>query len=138
MRKILFLLFLLGCTSLPHLVIHSSNHDYPIHIEIADTPELREKGLMNRSELSQDEGMLFIFDQEQTLTFWMKDTRIPLSILFIDTNGKIVDVQTMNPCLEEPCPLYISKEPAQYALEINTEATQKYSIQEGNFVTIPH
>ncbi|MEK6964301.1 MAG: DUF192 domain-containing protein [Nanoarchaeota archaeon] len=137
MQKILLLLLLLGCTSLPQLVIHFSNHDYLFKIEIVDTPALREKGLMNRSYLAEDQGMLFVFDREQVLTFWMKDTLIPLDILFIDQNERVVDIQTMGLCLEEPCPGYISRKPAQYALEINAGMAQRYGIQEGDSLILP-
>jgi len=66
-------------------------------IEIARTTQERAKGLMNRDKLEWNEGMLFIFDVEQELSFWMKNTRIPLSIIYIDRNGVITDKYDMKP-----------------------------------------
>jgi uncharacterized membrane protein (UPF0127 family) len=68
-----------------------------IWVEAAKTPEEREHGLMGRNHLGTDEGMLFIFDEEDYHSFWMKDTRIPLSIAFIDKEGRIVSIQDMKP-----------------------------------------
>lgn len=127
----------ISCTSPSNVTIRTATQDFSFHVKTADTPLLREKGLMNTSFLSMDEGMLFIFDKEKTLTFWMKDTLIPLDILFIDAHGKIVDAQTLDVCLTEPCPVYISKKAAKYALEVNTGILQKEGIREGDSVTLP-
>ena len=91
-------------------------------LEIAATPEERARGLMHRESLPQDAGMLFIFSQESTLNFWMKNTLIPLDILYIDSMGVVVDIQTMETQIGAPTSelrTYPSAAPAQYALEIN-------------------
>ena len=64
-----------------------------IHVEIAKTPDQHQYGLMNRNSLPENNGMLFIFENEQTLSFWMKNTFIDLSIAYIDKNKQIVDIQ---------------------------------------------
>lgn len=65
--------------------------------EVVTTPEQRAKGLMNRFSLQPDHGMLFVFEDAQPLGFWMKNTYIPLSIAFVDANGKIVNIEDMKP-----------------------------------------
>jgi uncharacterized membrane protein (UPF0127 family) len=71
---------------------------------------------MFREKLEGDEGMIFVYGKEEYLTFWMKNTRIPLSIAFLDKNGKIVDIQDMVPFSLQT---HVSAFPAQYALEVN-------------------
>jgi uncharacterized membrane protein (UPF0127 family) len=90
-------------------------------VEIADTEATRTKGLMFRKSLKDTEGMLFIFDQEEELSFWMKNTFIPLSIGYFNKSKKLIDIQDMAPVASEmqtDLPSYPSKEPAMYALEV--------------------
>jgi uncharacterized membrane protein (UPF0127 family) len=94
----------------------------PIHAYIADNDEKRAEGLMYISKLPEDTGMLFVFDQEEPLAFWMKNTLIPLSIGFFDRTGTLVDVQEMEPArsmVQVEVPTYRSKKPATFALEMN-------------------
>jgi uncharacterized membrane protein (UPF0127 family) len=91
---------------------------------------------MFRSNLPKDQGMLFLFPDEVERTFWMKNTLIPLDIIFIDREYKIVKIQQAIPCEEEPCNLYNSEKPAQYVLEINGGLAQEYGIKEGSIVNI--
>ena len=88
-----------------------------IAVEIVDTEEKRMLGLMYRSALAQDQGMLFIFDQVGTYPFYMKNTKIPLSIAFIDSNGIILDIQQMTPFDEQT--EHYPNEPFLFALETN-------------------
>jgi len=88
----------------------------PVRVEISDTPEERTRGLMFRRELDWNEGMLFVFEMEDTLSFWMRNTSIPLSIAFINEQGMIVDIQDMKPFEQSP---HKSKGLALYALEMN-------------------
>jgi len=94
--------------------------DETLMAEIARTDEQLQHGLMFRTSLSDNEGMLFVYSTERTLSFWMKNTFIPLSIGFFDKNGVLVDIQDMEPVkseMEVP-KTYISLKPAQYALEV--------------------
>ncbi len=102
-----------------------------IEAEIAKTPEQQRIGLMNRKELDSNRGMLFVFEKEAPLDFWMKDTLIPLDILFFDTHGRLVSTATMEPCTDGNCSLYPSGGPARYALEIPAGEMQNRGIGEG-------
>src|SRR5215203_5744197 len=115
-------------------IVNSSGERVPIQVEIADTPEERQTGLMGRSALAEEAGMLFVFDHELILWFWMKDTLIPLSIAYIDAEGRIVDIQDMQP-LDET--IHPSAEPARYALEVNQGFFEGRGVAVGDVVELP-
>ena len=99
-------------------------------VELAKTPEQRSIGLMNRESLDQDKGMLFIFDAQGVNSFWMKNTFIPLDIIWINKDKEIVAIkQDAQPCLEEKCSIIMPYEKSLYVLEINAGLTEKYNIQ---------
>lgn len=106
-----------------------------LKVEVADTLNKRAKGLMNRTQLPKDQGMLFIFDQPQTLSFWMKDTYIPLSIGYFDKNKVLKEIHQMEPqqMLETKQNLksYVSRCFCQYALEVNQGWFKKNRIKVG-------
>lgn len=105
------------------------------NLEIAQTPEERQKGLMFRSSLNQDAGMLFIFPEEGIYPFWMKNTLIPLDIIWINKDKKIIHIENnVPPCKEDPCPSYSPEEKALYVLEINAGLSKKYEFKEGDKV----
>jgi uncharacterized membrane protein (UPF0127 family) len=86
-----------------------------ITVEVATSPDERATGLMHRFSLQPDHGMLFVFERPEPLAFWMKNTFIPLSIAFIDTGGRIVNIEDMAPQTETT---HWSRGPALYALEM--------------------
>jgi len=86
-----------------------------LRVEIADQPDERTRGLMGRTELPDDRGMLFVFDRPQPLGFWMKNTYIPLSIAFVGADGKIVNIDDMRPQDEST---HWSRGLALYAIEM--------------------
>ncbi|MDR3167170.1 MAG: DUF192 domain-containing protein [Treponema sp.] len=86
-----------------------------LQAEIARTEQERARGLMHRSSLSDGEGMLFVFERDQILSFWMKDTLIPLSIAFISYDGRILEIYDMK--VRDLTPIYSSRA-ARYALEV--------------------
>jgi uncharacterized membrane protein (UPF0127 family) len=102
-----------------------------VDIEIADDTLELQKGLMDRTELPEGAGMLFVFKEEQTLMFWMKNTLIPLDILYFNAKGEFVSGTTMTPCEKDPCPLYPSDGPAQYALEVPKGFANTHQITKG-------
>lgn len=104
-----------------------------ITVEIAKTDEQRQHGLMYRKSLPANQGMLFIFEAEQTLSFWMKNTLIDLSIGYFDKNQVLVDVQEMVPLspMEARPTSYPSAKPAMYALEMNKGWFAKNKIKTG-------
>lgn len=109
-----------------------------ISVEYAETPEKQANGLMNRKSLGRNSGMLFIFPDEKIRDFWMKNTLIPLDIMFIDTGGRINEIATMEPCPLDAkfCPSYVSKNPARFAIEVNAGFTVKNHIVEGDILEI--
>ncbi|TFL11431.1 DUF192 domain-containing protein [Pusillimonas caeni] len=101
------------------------------HVEIAATPEVRNRGLMFRESLPPDHGMLFVFEQETAQCFWMKNTPLPLSIAFIDARGRIINMRDMQPHSEAThCPAG----PMRYALEMPRGWFLQYGIEPGQQV----
>ncbi len=88
-----------------------------ITVEIAKTDKEHEQGLMFRKNLHDNHGMLFIFETEDRYDFWMKNTVMPLDIIYINSDLKIVDILHATPCKKDPCESYIPKEKALYVLE---------------------
>jgi len=87
-----------------------------IRVELAHTPDTRQKGLMFRKRLGADSGMIFVFPRQQVVSMWMKNTFVPLSVAFIDKDGMIVNIEHMQPHDEHP---HSSKRKVIYALEVN-------------------
>jgi hypothetical protein len=102
-----------------------------ISVEVAKTPEERATGLMNRKHLGKDEGMLFIFETEGYHGFWMKNTLIPLSIAFIDKEGKIVRISEMKPLTLDS---HDPPQPVLYALEMNKGWFAAHGIKVGDLI----
>lgn len=110
-------------------VLRVGGHE--VRAEVADSDEERRRGLMGRDSLPEDHGMLFVYPEQRTLSFWMRNTRIPLDIAFIDRSGVIVDVQTMQPETEE---LHRSRQPALYALEMEAGWFEEHGVDVGDRV----
>jgi uncharacterized protein len=126
-----------GASPLPILTITTSAGErVPVEVEIADTDAERQTGLMGRTVLPENAGMLFVFEGEQALSFWMRDTLVPLSIAYIDAEGRIVDIQNMQP-LDDVPPHYVSAEPARYALEVSQGFLEERGVTVGDFVELP-
>lgn len=124
----------LGACKQPVETVTLSIAGQSLKVEVARTEAEREHGLMGRKDLGPRDGMIFVFDREDHLTFWMKDTPTALSIAFISTEGKILQIEDM-----EPYSLVTirSRIAARYALEMRKGAFSDLGISEGSVVTFP-
>jgi len=104
-----------------------------VKAEIAVSSEERQQGLMNRKKLPDGEGMLFIFERDQILYFWMKNTYIPLSIAYITHNGIIIEIKDMFP-LDETA--VVSSRSVRYALEVPQGWFSRAGVKTGDIVVI--
>ena len=95
-------------------------------VEVADDPDERRRGLMFRTRLDPDHGMLFVFPDAQLRSFWMVNTAIPLSIAYIGADGVIQEIHDMQPFSRAPVP---SRAPAMYALEVNQGRFQEVGVR---------
>jgi uncharacterized protein len=119
------------------VTLHASGgREVRVRVEIADDYFERTRGLMYRTALVENRGMLFVYEEEQTLSFWMKNTLIPLSIAFMNAEGRIVDMQDMKPLDDDP-PSYVSAKPAQYALEVNQGFFKERGVEVGDRAELP-
>ncbi len=103
-------------------------------LEVADTMATQEKGLMQRDSMPESHGMIFVFDDERDHDFYMKNTRIPLDIIFVSSQGKITHMATMRPY---DLTLTPSNGPAKYAIELNAGQIQATGIHVGQTLEIP-
>lgn len=102
-------------------------------LELAITSQEHSRGLMFRQALGQDQAMLFVYNDEQPRAFWMKNTYIPLDIIWIDSSRRVVGVAAQaQPCLKEACPLYRSQDPVQYVLEVNAGIAEEIGLEQGD------
>jgi len=105
-------------------------------VEIADSAEAQHRGLMYRESLAADRGMLFVYPDAALRSFWMKNTRIPLDILYFDTDYRLVSViHSAPPCLDDPCPDYPSQRPTRYVLELNGGTAIRLGVRLGDRLT---
>ncbi|MCX6778535.1 MAG: DUF192 domain-containing protein [Candidatus Micrarchaeota archaeon] len=110
---------------------------FVISAEIASTPSERAAGLMYRTELCENCGMLFVFGDEGNYPFWMKNTEIPLDVIYVDGQFVIVDIWgNAQPCKTEVCQSYPPKANAKYVLEVNAGVAEKHGIREGTKMSL--
>ena len=128
--------FLASCsqTDLAPITIQTSNEDVTYFVEIADTEEKMIKGLMYREHLNEDSGMIFVFERDQILSFWMKNTPHPLSIAYIDSTGTIRDIFDMTPFSLSSVTSTVS---VRYALEVPKGWFEENGIKTGDKVSLP-
>ncbi|MGH7767447.1 MAG: DUF192 domain-containing protein [Candidatus Binatia bacterium] len=133
---VFFLLLTAGlstCRSEPHVIIATkSGNEHAVRVEIADTPAKREMGLQYRNDLADDQGMLFLFPAEEVLTFWMKNTPIPLDMIFIGSDMKIAGI------VHNAVPFSLTPRsvgaPSRYVLEIKGGLAKQKGIEAGDTV----
>ena len=106
-------------------------------VEVVRTPEKQALGLMYRDEMADDHGMLFIFPNEARRSFWMKNTRIALDIIYFDADLRMVSVsENTPPCRTPRCPSYPSEGPAQYVLELNAGKASELDLEAGSSLSL--
>jgi uncharacterized membrane protein (UPF0127 family) len=106
-------------------------------VEVVADPETRAMGLMHRPSLRPDRGMLFLFPDTGVHSFWMKNTLIPLDMIWIDENLRVVDVKAgVPPCEADPCPSYLPRGPARHVLELAAGQAAAHRVDPGDAVTI--
>lgn len=118
-------------------LVGPSGQAISVDVEVADDAASRSQGLMNRESLGDTEGMLFLFPTPESLTFWMKNTLIPLDIIFFDSRGQVIGSDTMVPCTEDPCLRYTSSGPSNIALEVNAGFVETHEIGLGWRIALP-
>lgn len=136
-RLIIFMLFLLANINLSLSEVKFIKITFPngfkVTAELAITEEQRQQGLMFRKGMKEDQGMLFIFEEENYYSFWMKNTYFPLDMLWLDSNRLIVHIEEdVPPCPVEPCPSYMPARPARYVLELVSGSVKKHGLKIGD------
>lgn len=114
---LLIMILMVSCQTESYIKINKEI----IIVELARTDNEIQQGLMSRDDLCDNCGMLFIFNEENKHSFWMKNTIIPLDIIFINSNFEVVDLLHAIPCIEDPCEYYVPNEDALYVLETNED-----------------
>jgi len=110
-----------------------------IRAEAAETDAARQKGLMLRTSLGENEGMIFYFADSGRHSFYMFNTKIPLTVIFLDETLRIVDILDMEPCPSQnpaDCPIYTPRSYCRYAIEVNQNFVRKHEIKVGDLVKI--
>jgi len=123
---------LTGCDRSPAVVLHAARGAVTVPVEVADTPDKRATGLMYRRDLAPDAGMLFLFTKASPQKFWMKNTPLPLDMIFIGPTAKIVGI------VADACPFTTNPlgpdEPSRYVLEVNAGFAAKHGLAVGDQV----
>ena len=133
MRFIPLILAFLACSACmaqePYVVLKGERFT----VELAETREQQSLGLMFRDSMPDDHGMLFLFPVEARRSFWMRNTRIPLDILYFNTHLELVSVAAnAQPCRTQSCPTYPSGKPARYVLELNAGKAEQLGVSPGD------
>lgn len=137
MKKVLLIFFIfinIGCQQKKMATTDFCIQQNCYTVEIAKTSLEKQVGLMNRKTLPQNEGMLFVYDQEKTISFWMKNTLIPLDIIWFNNNKEIVDIKKQaQPCINnQPCLVITPNNEAKYVLELNAGEAEKNKMKIGD------
>jgi len=117
----------------PRVILESGGKSHRVQVELADTEAKRERGLMFRKELPEGRGMLFLFDEEGEHSFWMKDTLIPLDLIFVDSSGRVTGiVARARPLTLEPR----SGGPSRMVLEVPGGWAEAHGVRTGDRMTV--
>jgi hypothetical protein len=105
-----------------------------VRLEVAADPAARARGLMDRTEVQEGTGMVFLYPRDVAEAYWMKNTLVPLSIAFVAADGRVVSVAEMTPCTADPCPSYPPAGQYRYAVELPAGAFEAAGVGEGDKV----
>jgi len=135
---VLICIFLAGCAGRESGAVFSTpGGPKRVLLEVVATERERNRGLMFRSHLDEDRGMLFVFEESGRPAFWMKNTYLSLDILFLSTEGIIVDLfERAPPCPMEPCPRYAPRSPARYVLEVTGGFVAHHAVRKGDLIRL--
>jgi uncharacterized membrane protein (UPF0127 family) len=134
---ILILLLFNPGFKMDQVVFLTDDSNITVNVEVADTAIKHQIGLMNRTHLPYKSGMLFVFSDERPRTFWMKNTPMPLDMIFIGRDMRVVNItKNAQPCKTITCELYSSGVPAQYVVEVNAGFADKEGIKVGDSVKV--
>lgn len=123
---------LAACSDEGKLVLHTATGDYDFNVEVVDTPESRAQGLMFRQELADDAGMLFDFQEEREVSFWMRNTFIPLDMIFVGSDGVVKTIH-VNARPQDPTSIP-SQVPVQFVLEIPGGRSEEIGLKPGDMM----
>ena len=126
---------LAACSDEGKLVLHTATGDYSFNVEVVDTPEGRQQGLMFRQELADDAGMLFDFQQEREVSFWMRNTFIPLDMIFVGSDGVVKTIH-VNARPQDPTSIP-SQVPVRFVLEIPGGRSEEIGLKPGDTMEHP-
>jgi len=118
------------------VIIDKGDETVLVRVEVAQSAEQRRFGLMSRTSLPDDAGMVFLYFNRHDGAFWMKDTLVPLSIAFFDRQGRILRMLDMSPCRKEPCKLYDPGVSYWGALEVNRGAFDRWGVEPGDTIRL--
>ena len=128
MNKLVYILIFTAWSAISASdIIYISVNGHELKVEVAATPAERQAGLMFRKEMGENEGMLFVFPAEEYLSFWMKNTYLPLSIAYFNADRRLIDIYKMKPMQIKE--VYNSTEMVMYALEVNQGWFEKHGIK---------
>jgi uncharacterized membrane protein (UPF0127 family) len=128
----------LANTELETGLVQFKNQNLSIEVEIAANQQQRETGLMNRQSLAANKGMLFVYNDQDLRGVWMKNTLLPLDVLFLNHQAEIVAMlPNLQPCRQNPCPIYHSQLPATYMLEVNAGFINNHQLKIGQALGLP-
>lgn len=117
----------------PRVVVHAAAGDVAVTVEIADTPAKRSLGLMYRKELAESAGMLFVFDDVTEHSFWMKNTILPLDMIFLDADSRVIGI------VKDAVPFTTTPRsvgaPSRYVLEVNAGFSDRHGVRAGDRAT---
>ncbi|HWT15496.1 MAG TPA: DUF192 domain-containing protein [Patescibacteria group bacterium] len=136
--SVLATMSLVGCASGGRVLVEVKGHRF--EVEVADDDAERARGLMYRESMAAAEGMLFVFDEDMPQAFWMKNTLIPLDILYFDGERRFVSAHYRVPTCKyggDRCPNYPSEGDVRYVLELNAGVGAALSLQSGDRITLP-